>query len=116
MSSTALSTSLEAEEVLTPSELSSLLRIPRSNTTLVLQKLERASLIRIEEDANDGRQRVITLTEAGTKSKHPSPRSKRGHPGNAQPHQAKRKHGGRRMVHENVPQSFNRAALLAPSL
>lgn len=41
---------LEAEEVLTPSELSSLLRIPRSNATLVLQKLEGANLIHIEED------------------------------------------------------------------
>ena len=58
---------LEAEEVLTPSELSSLLRIPRSNATLVLQKLEGANLIHIEEDVDDGRQRIVTLTEAGTK-------------------------------------------------
>lgn len=56
---------LEAEEVLTPSELSSLLRIPRSNATLVLQKLEGANLVHIEEDVDDGRQRIVTLTEAG---------------------------------------------------
>ena len=52
---------LETEEVLTPSELSSLLRIPRSNATLVLQKLEGANLIHIEEDVDDGRQRIVTL-------------------------------------------------------
>lgn len=58
---------LEAEEVLTPSELSSLLRIPRSNATLVLQKLEGANLIHVGEDVDDGRQRIVTLTEAGAK-------------------------------------------------
>ena len=62
---------LEAEEVLTPSELSSLLRIPRSNATLVLQKLEGANLIHIEEDVDDGRQRIVTLTEAAPKKQAP---------------------------------------------
>ena len=53
----------------TPSELARLFQVAKPSMTATLGKLERAALVRIDPDPDDGRTKRVFLTAAGRKAR-----------------------------------------------
>lgn len=59
---------IEKNERLKPNDLVKLLNLEKSSISRLVAVLEKLNLIKIESDPNDGRSKILTLTQSGKKS------------------------------------------------